>query len=138
MQSRILLASTATLALASQGALFTPPAWAKRPAPTDFSAARTHYTNAENAAKAGDWAKAAKEYGIAYEITRDPVLFFKLGTAYQLSGDCTRAVEYFERYLKEANPSEDFQRDTRERITECQASAPATESNNPQGDVQGS
>ena len=65
----------------------------------DYEAAKRHYQNAEQAAAKKDWNTAAKEYGIAYEITRDAVLFFKLGNAYQLSGDCTRAVEYFERYL---------------------------------------
>lgn len=104
---------------------------APAPAPTnvkpdnvkpDYEAAKLHYQNAENAAAEKDWSSAAKEYGIAYEITRDAVLFFKLGNAYQLSGDCTRAVEYYERYLKEAKPSEEYASDTQTRIHSCQSS----------------
>lgn len=89
----------------------------------DFAAAKVHYTNAENAANAGDWAVATKEYGIAYEITRDPVLFFKLGNAYLKSNDCSRAVDYFQRYLNEANPSQEFRDDASLRIKTCQGSS---------------
>lgn len=112
----------------------------EQPAPApDYEAAKQHYQKAEQAAAKSEWSTAAKEYGIAYEITRDAVLFFKLGNAYQLSGDCTRAVEYFERYLKEANPSEEYARDTQERIHECQsgaaASATTSEGGQKSGDV---
>ncbi len=94
---------------------------AKTPKP-DYAAAKRHYAAAETAAAAKKWDEAAKEYGVAYEMTRDPVLFFKLGNAYQLSGDCTRAVEYFERYLAEGNPSTVFQADANARIKTCQSS----------------
>jgi hypothetical protein len=50
------------------------------------------------------------------------VLFFKLGNAYQLSGDCTRAIEYLERYIAEAKPSEEYEADARARIKACNAS----------------
>ncbi len=96
-----------------------------QPSTPDYDAAKRHYTAAEKAASAKDWNLAAREYGIAYEITRDPVLFFKLGNAYQLSGDCTRAVEYFERYLVEAKPSEEYQSDAKARIAACHASGTA-------------
>ncbi|MCP4444781.1 MAG: hypothetical protein GY811_05475 [Myxococcales bacterium] len=96
---------------------------AAKPAPKpDYAAAKRHYAAAEKAAAAKKWNEAAKEYGIAYEITHDPVLFFKLGNAYQLSGDCTRSVEYFERYLKVAKPSEEYRADTKSRIGTCQSS----------------
>jgi tetratricopeptide (TPR) repeat protein len=88
----------------------------------DYAAAKKHYAEAEKAAQEKDWARAAKEYGVAYEITRDPVLFFKLGNAYQLSGDCTRAVEYYERYIAEANPSDEYRADTQTRIANCNTS----------------
>jgi hypothetical protein len=90
----------------------------------DYEAARRHYQAAEKAAAAADWSTAAKEYGVAYDITRDAVLFFKLGNAYQQTGDCTRAVEYYKRYLAEANPGEEFQKDTNKRIETCKK-APA-------------
>ena len=103
-------------------------AWADEGKP-DYQAAKNHYLAAENAAKAKNWAVAAKEYGVAYEITRDPVLFFKLGNAYQLSGDCTRAVEYLERYIAEAKPSEEYKADARSRISSCNAAAATSEGN---------
>ncbi len=92
---------------------------------TDYAAAKRHYTAAEKAVGDKDWNLAAKEYGIAYEITHDPVLFFKLGNAYQSSGDCTRAVEYLERYLSEAKPSEEYQLDAKARIAACHATGTA-------------
>ncbi len=88
----------------------------------DYAAAKAHYMAAEAAAEAKDWSKAAQEFGVAYEITRDPVLFFKLGNAYQLNGNCTKAVEYYERYVAEAKPSEEYQADTKARIATCNAS----------------
>ncbi len=122
--SRHFLVPTATMALAVLGTLWLSPqvAWAGDPKP-DFVAAKKHYSAAESAAKAQDWSTAAKEYGVAYEITRDPVLFFKLGNAYQLSGDCTRAVEYYERYIAEAKPSEEYKVDAKSRITKCNAAS---------------
>lgn len=96
----------------------TPEAPAAKP---DYKKAAAHYRKAEELAASEEWAGAAKEYGIAYDITKDPVLFFKLGNAYQLSGDCTRAVEYFKRYLAEGKPSEEFRSDTEARISGCQS-----------------
>ena len=122
--SRHFLVLTATMALVFLVSLATPfrAAQADDTKP-DFAAAKQHYVEAERAAQAKDWAKAAKEYGVAYEITRDPVLFFKLGNAYQLSGDCTRAVEYLQRYIDEAKPSEEYKADARARIATCNAAA---------------
>jgi hypothetical protein len=112
--------ATIVLVLVCSYFVSNPEAWADQTKP-DYVAAKAHYTAAEKAAKAQDWSTAAKEYGVAYEITRDPVLFFKLGNAYQLSGDCTRAVEYYERYIAEAKPSQEYETDTKSRIAKCNA-----------------
>ncbi len=86
----------------------------------DYKAAKRHYQNGERAVVAKNWKKAAKEFSIAYDITQDPVLFFKIANAYQMSGDCPSALTYFERYNAEANPSEEYRRDTRDRINNCE------------------
>jgi len=120
--------SSPAMDMTTLGEMLLPSALAQpseAPAKPDYAAAKKHYGAAEAAAEASLWSEAAKEYGIAYEITRDPVLFFKLGNAYQLSGDCTRAVEYFDRYLAEAKPSEEYQADTKSRISTCQSSMAA-------------
>lgn len=120
LPSRLYRVIVATMALHGVLSLATPDrlALADEGKP-DYADAKQHYADAEKAAQERDWAQAAKEYGIAYDITRDPVLFFKLGNAYQLSGDCTRAVEYFQRYLAEAKPSAEYQADTQARIAKC-------------------
>lgn len=122
--SRHFLVTTATMAVVLLCSFLGPHPEARADdAPPDYLAAKKHYSAAEAAAQAQDWSTAAKEYGVAYEITRDPVLFFKLGNAYQLSGDCTRAVEYYERYIAEAKPSEEYETDTKSRIAKCNANA---------------
>jgi hypothetical protein len=92
-----------------------------QPAPgqPDFAAAKQHYQAAEAAAANGDHATAAREYGIAYDITKDPVLFYKIGQSYDQAGDCTSAQVYYGRYLKEGNPSEEFKKKTEEAMKGC-------------------
>jgi hypothetical protein len=85
----------------------------------DFAAAKQHYQAAEEASGKGDHATAAREYGIAYEITKDPVLFYKIGQSYDKAGDCTSASAYYGRYLKEGNPSEEFKQKTEAAMKRC-------------------
>ncbi len=85
----------------------------------DFKKAAEHYKNAEAAMAAEKWDSAASEYGVAYEITRDPVLFFKIAGAADRGGKCPLAITYYRRYLKEATPNEEFRRKTAERIVAC-------------------
>lgn len=115
MQTRWIPAAAAVLCAL---VLATPAAAQEKP---DYEAAKRHYAAAEAAVAAGEWEKAAAEYGTAYEITRDPVLFFKLGDAYQNLGDCARASDYYRRYLEEAKPSEAFVADTEARLEACEA-----------------
>ena len=69
---------------------------------------------AQPAPEAG--APAARDFLAAYEITKDPVLFFKIGSAYEKAGKCPTAVGYYDRYLAEAKPEENFVTITKERI----------------------
>lgn len=95
-----------------------------QPAP-DLERAKQLYTSAQQAMTDGRFADAARDYGAAYEITRDPVLFFKIGTANEKAGKCDVALIYYGRYLKEASPSPDFVATTKERITACGGNADA-------------
>ncbi len=95
----------------------------------DYKAAKEHFRKAEQASQAENWDEAVREFLIAYEITQDPVVFFKLATAYQSAGKCSEAVEYFKRYNEEANPSMEYRADALKRITDCNiklAGEPAT------------
>ena len=86
---------------------------------TDLSKAKAHYKAAEAAMAAGKYADAAAEYGMAYEITKDPVLFFKIATADEKAGKCDLAVTYYRRYLKDGSPDAEYKKLTQERIVAC-------------------
>ena len=89
-----------------------------QPAP-DLTHAKDLYKSAEAAIKDGRFVDAARDYGGAYEITRDPVLFFKIGSANERAGRCDLALIYYGRYLREARPTEAFAAVTREHIVAC-------------------
>ena len=91
----------------------------------DVARARELYQAAEVEMAAAHYGDAATDYGAAYEITKDPVLFFKLGTAYAKAGQCSVAVGYFRRYLKEAAPAPKFVDLTTERLRACGGGASA-------------
>lgn len=103
------------LAIAGAGAGVVP---ARAQAP-DYDAAKQHYQAAEAAMNKGEFATAAREYGIAYDITRDAVLFFKIGSAFKRAGDCKSAVVYFKRYLAEASPDPAFRAKATDEIAGC-------------------
>jgi len=90
-----------------------------QPAAPDMARAKDLYKSAEAAVKDGRFLDAARDYGGAYEITRDPVLFFKIGSANERAGKCDLALIYYGRYLREAKPNESFTAITRERIVAC-------------------
>ncbi len=109
------------IAIAFALATFGPHGVGSATAQPDFKAAALHYKSAEAAMATGDYRAAALEYGVAYDITKDPILFFKIGTANEKAGRCPIALTYFARYLKEGNPSEEYRRLAEERITACKA-----------------
>ena len=96
-----------------------------QPAP-DFDHAKQLYLAAEEAMANGRYDEAITEFGSAYEITKDPVLFYKIGTANQKAGKRDVALVYFGRYLKEAHPTEKYVQLTKDRVAECNAAAPVT------------
>ncbi len=68
----------------------------------------------------GRYEDAVRSYGAAYEISKDPVLFFKLGSALDKAGKCSAAITYYQRYLREAKPAENFEKLTKSRISACE------------------
>jgi len=95
--------------------------------------AKVHYQNAETAMKEGRYSAAASEYGIAFEVIQDPILFYKIGVAHQLDGKCDAAVVYFKRYIKEGKPKEDFLATVEDKIAACDG-AGGTTPPDPDGD----
>jgi hypothetical protein len=88
--------------------------------------AKVHYQNAEAAMKEGRFAGAAAEYIEAYELMKDPLLFYKIGVAYQSAGDCAKALVYFKRYIREGKPAADLEAKTNEKIAACDPNAAGT------------
>jgi hypothetical protein len=69
--------------------------------------------------KDGQFDDAMRDYGAAYELSKDPALLFKIGRANERAGRCEVAVTYYARYLRDGTPNEKFATMTRERITAC-------------------
>lgn len=95
-----------------------------QPAPAEIERAKQLYAAAEQAMDEGRHADAARDYAAAYDLTKDPVLFYKIGQANEKAGQCDVAVVHYERYLKEARPAAEFVALTQERIAACTPPAP--------------
>ncbi|MDB4959509.1 MAG: repeat-containing protein [Myxococcales bacterium] len=89
------------------------------PAKPDFSRATELYKSATAAMTEGRFADAARDFGGAYDITKDALLFFKIGAANEKAGKCSVALIYYGRYIREAKPAAKFVDMTRERIAAC-------------------
>jgi hypothetical protein len=81
--------------------------------------AKKHFIDAQKAMEAKEYEIAAREYAIAYDITKDPTLFYWIGLARQEAGDCDGALIYYRRYVKEGNPQGELEQRTRAQIDEC-------------------
>jgi hypothetical protein len=95
---------------------------AAQPEGPDLARAAEMYRSAEQAMEQARYDDAARDYGAAYEISKDPVLFFKIGSALDKAGKCQVALTYYRRYVREGKPTPEFQRLTMERITACEIS----------------
>ncbi|MEM9488325.1 MAG: hypothetical protein AAGC55_04215 [Myxococcota bacterium] len=89
----------------------------------DSERAREHYAAGEAAFLAGDFARAAEQYGLAYDLGKDPALLFKLASAHDRAGNCPAAVARYQQFLAEGGPDEQRQAEVRERIAACAAGA---------------
>jgi len=99
-----------------------PPVTRAQPVPataSELSRAKELYQAAEAATADGRFDDAVRDYRAAYELSKDPALFYKIGRANERAGKCDVALRYYARYLREGNPSEAFIATTKERITAC-------------------
>src|SRR5690348_6480580 len=85
----------------------------------DYARAAELYKLANQEMADGRYVEAARDYGAAYDITKDPILFFKIGSANEKAGRCDLALIYYGRYVKEAKPDPKYQQVVQERITAC-------------------
>ena len=116
---RGLVAATFVMCVAARS--FAQPAESASP---DYARATELYNAATQAMNEGRGDDAARDFIAAFEITQDPVLFFKIGSAYEKAGKCPTAIGYYERYLAEAKPDEAFVTTTKQRIDACKATLP--------------
>jgi hypothetical protein len=73
---------------------------AAEPAPApDMLAARRHFMAATEALKAGDPARAAREFEAAHRITKDPQLLFNVAEAQRQAGAAKAALQAYRGYL---------------------------------------
>jgi hypothetical protein len=86
---------------------------------TDRELAKAFYKAAEQAVQEARYADAITDYTKAYDLTQDPVLFYKIGSANERAGKCDVALTYYGRYLREAKGTDAFVALTRERIRAC-------------------
>lgn len=60
--------------------------------------------------KAEKFEEAARQFEVALEADRHPVLLYNLAVAYDRLGDVPKAVKYYKAYLKTSPPDEEFLR----------------------------
>jgi hypothetical protein len=91
-----------------------------QPTPSpDLAHAKELYDTGNQAMSEGRYLDAAQAFGAAYDITHDPILFFKIGTANEKAGRCDVALIYFGRYLKEGKPDLKFQAMAQDHVRAC-------------------
>jgi len=103
-----LSAALATLAVRSEA----------QPKP-DFTRAKQLYDAASSELDKGAYTDAVRDFGAAYEITKDPVVFYKIGVANEKAGKCDVALVYYARYVREAKPAQHFIDITKEHVAAC-------------------
>jgi len=84
-------------------------------------AAERAWNTAQEALKKSDWAIAQREFGRAYELTKDPVFFYWIALSHEKGGNCTAATIYYKRFLKEGKPSDADRKRTQDYIAKCEA-----------------
>ena len=89
-----------------------------QPAP-DYARAKQLYDTAQSEYDKAAYVDAIRDFGAAYEITRDAVLFFKLGLANEKAGKCDVALGFYAKYVKEARPTAKYLALTKERVEAC-------------------
>lgn len=93
------------------------------PAPTapapDLGRAAELYDAANKAMAEGRYSSAARDFTAAYELSHDPVVFFKIASAHEKAGECDVAVTWYRRFIDEAKPEPKFAELAQQRIAAC-------------------
>lgn len=64
--------------------------------------AQNHFRQGEAYFKVGTYDKAVEEYEAAYALAPKPGVLFNIGLCHEKSGDDKKAVEYYEKFLRDA------------------------------------
>src|SRR5207237_8944824 len=67
---------------------------------------------------AGNHAEAIRAWQASYVMSPAPLLLFNIGQAYRLSGDCTHALEHYDRYLR-AQPKPENHAELDDAVAQC-------------------
>lgn len=68
--------------------------------------ARAHFRSGSDYFDAGDYADAAREFDLAYELSGRPALLYNVYLAHERLGNLDRAVEALSAFLEEGDPGE--------------------------------
>ncbi len=93
-------------------------AYAQPSGPTNENA-KQHHTAGLAAYKAKDFATASKEFAAAFAAERYPGSLFAWAQSDRQRGECTSAVELYQRFLDETSPPESFAQLARDGIAAC-------------------
>lgn len=92
----------ATLAILAASATFPSPALGAE----DKAAARDHYATGTRLYEVREYAKALKEYKAAYVAKADPAFLFNIGQCLRKMDRNEEALDFFQQYLKKAQPDD--------------------------------
>jgi tetratricopeptide (TPR) repeat protein len=73
----------------------------------DYDAAGKHFASGQERFSQKRYRTAAMEFQAAYDITKDPVLLYNVGEAWQKAGEGKRAADAYRSYLKERPGAQD-------------------------------
>jgi tetratricopeptide (TPR) repeat protein len=73
----------------------------------DYDAAGKHFASGQERFSQKRYRTAAIEFQAAYDITKDPVLLYNVGEAWQKAGEGKRAADAYRAYLKERPGAQD-------------------------------
>ena len=88
----------------------------------DFEAAAKHFGAAQEAFGKKFYQTAAVEFQAAFEITKDPILLYNIGEAWQKAGEAKKAVSAYKAYLK-AQPAAQDKAEVARRVKLIEASS---------------
>ena len=91
----------------------------------DYEAAKRHFLTGKDLFEKHDYSRAATEFEAAYEITKDPVVLFNVGEAYEKAGKLDDSIRAYEGYLA-GTPQAQDREDVEKKIDVLKAKRSAT------------